>query len=228
MREGFCCSPPRLASDRSRSASTWGGLRGIGPALAEEALGRMRLSRCARGVFGVRLQGSLRTDPAPLGVFWRSAGPVLRSQGTWGQAGLSRWRARGNRVRTFLCLLWTGPAPLQVFGGAPRDRSCARRERGGQAGLSRWRARGDGGVWPVGLGSLRYPFWRGGSGEASLGFQLPDQGFAGGEDAFVGGDGVGHGAELVSQTIAGAGGLQDANQRVHGEVDGEEQAAALR
>ena len=33
---------------------------------------------CARGD-GDRLQGSLRTDPAPLGVFWRYAGSVLRS-----------------------------------------------------------------------------------------------------------------------------------------------------
>ena len=47
----------------------WWGLRGIGPALAEEALGRMGLSRCARWDFGVRFQGSLRTDPAPLGVW---------------------------------------------------------------------------------------------------------------------------------------------------------------
>jgi len=68
-------------------------------------------------------------------IWGRSAGPVLRSQGTWGQAGLSRCRARGNRVWTFLCLLWTGPAPLQVFGGAPRDRSCARRERGDRLGF---------------------------------------------------------------------------------------------
>jgi len=57
----------------------YGALRGTGPALAEEALGRMGLSRCARGIFGVRFQGSLRTDPAPLGVLGRSAGPVLRS-----------------------------------------------------------------------------------------------------------------------------------------------------
>jgi len=171
-----------LASDRSRSASSiWG--RSAGPVL--------RSLRRLRGGLGFRAvrEGFLvfaskaRFGPIPLRLayFWRSAGPVLRSQGTWGQAGLSRWRAREDR-------------------------------RG----------------WPVGLGSLRSSFWRGGSGEASLGFQLPDQGFAGGEDAFVGGDGVGHGAELVSQTIAGAGGLQDANQRVHGEVDGEEQAAALR
>ena len=56
--------------------------------------------------------------------------------------------------------------------------------------------------------------------------QLANEDVAGGEDAFVGGDGVGHGAELPGQAIAGTGGLQDANQRVHGEVDGEEQAVA--
>jgi hypothetical protein len=65
-----------------------------------------------------------------------SAGSVLRSQGTWGQAGLSRWRARGNRVRTFLCSLWTGPAPPGVFGWAPRDRSCPRRKARGRIELS--------------------------------------------------------------------------------------------
>ena len=39
-----------------------------------------------------------------------SAEPVLRSQGTLGQVGLSRWRARGDRVSTFLRLLRPGPA----------------------------------------------------------------------------------------------------------------------
>ncbi len=91
----------------------YGALRGIGPTLAEEARGRMELSRFARGAlviaskarsgpiplrlaylcgrsqegsgeegvfalcargFGDRFQGSLRTDPAPLGVCGRSAG----------------------------------------------------------------------------------------------------------------------------------------------------------
>jgi hypothetical protein len=58
----------------------------------------------------------LRVCKSPVAdEFWRSAGPVLRSQGTWGRVGLSRWRARGNRVWTFQCLLWTDPAPLGVF-----------------------------------------------------------------------------------------------------------------
>jgi len=68
VREGFLviASKARFGPIPLRLAC-WG-LRGIGPALAEEALGRMELSRCARWVFGVRFQGSLRTDPAPLGV----------------------------------------------------------------------------------------------------------------------------------------------------------------
>ena len=57
-----CCGPIPLRL-------AYGALRGIDPALAEEAPGRMGFSRCARGVFIVRLQGSLRTDPAPLGVW---------------------------------------------------------------------------------------------------------------------------------------------------------------
>ena len=39
-----------------------------------------------------------------------SAGSVLRSQGTLGPVGLSRGRARGIRVSTFLCSLRPGPA----------------------------------------------------------------------------------------------------------------------
>jgi hypothetical protein len=79
VREGFCCSPPRLASDRSRSA--WrilGTLRGIGPALAEEALGRIGLSRCARGV--LLFASKARFGPIPLRLAYgalRGTGPVL-------------------------------------------------------------------------------------------------------------------------------------------------------
>ena len=39
-----------------------------------------------------------------------SAGTVLRSQGTLGPVELSRWRARGIRMSTFLCSLRPGPA----------------------------------------------------------------------------------------------------------------------
>jgi len=55
-----------------------------------------------------------------------SAGPVLRSQGTLGPAKLSRCRAMGIRVSTFLCSLRPDPAPLGVIGVAPRDRSFGR------------------------------------------------------------------------------------------------------
>jgi len=103
-----------------------------------------------------------------------SAESVLRSQGTLGPAKLSRYRARGIRMSTFLCSLRPGPAAsswigcsmresdsrrfgmrhrfseeglhdLQDLGpsarglvrhvgrgGAPRNRSCARRERWGR------------------------------------------------------------------------------------------------
>ncbi len=46
-----------------------------------------------------------------------SAGPVLRSQGTLWPVGLSRFRARGIRVSTFLCSLRTGPAAASVCVG---------------------------------------------------------------------------------------------------------------
>jgi hypothetical protein len=44
------------------------------------------------------------------GAWVGSAGLVLRSQGTSGQEGLSRWRARGMRVLTFQCSLRLSPA----------------------------------------------------------------------------------------------------------------------
>jgi hypothetical protein len=53
----------------------------------------MGFSRGARGVFGVRLQGSLRTDPAPLGRMGRSAGSGLRSlRRLWGGEGFRALR----------------------------------------------------------------------------------------------------------------------------------------
>ena len=150
--------------------------------------GGLAFALCARG-FAVRLQGSLRTDPAPLRFFgaprhrsdarreaqgrmyvrsappghrkpargetpgmahnrsvlkerrippgaltcfavaewlgwrwgsvprWGSAGSVLRSQGTLGPAGLSRCRARGIRMSTFLCSLRPGPAAAGLLEG---------------------------------------------------------------------------------------------------------------
>ena len=46
-----------------------------------------------------------------------SAGSVLRSQGTLGPAELSRCRARGIRVSTFLCSLRPDPAAASWIGG---------------------------------------------------------------------------------------------------------------
>ena len=79
VREGFWCSLPRLAADRSRSAWRVWGLRGIGPALAEEALGRMgfravrwgfwcSLPRLAsdRSRFAWRMGGSAGSVPCSL------------------------------------------------------------------------------------------------------------------------------------------------------------------
>jgi hypothetical protein len=86
---------PMLALDQSRSAWRIWALRGIGPTRAEEALGGSAFALCARD-FGDRFQGSLRTDPAPLGVFGvRSAGSVLRSQEGSGQEGVFALCARG-------------------------------------------------------------------------------------------------------------------------------------
>jgi hypothetical protein len=46
-----------------------------------------------------------------------SAGSVLRLQGTLGPVGLSRCRARGIRMSTFLCSLRPGPAAASWIGG---------------------------------------------------------------------------------------------------------------
>ena len=99
------------------------------------------LALCARDQ-GVRFQSGLRTDPAPLRRCMGSAGPVLRSQGTLGPAGTSRWRARGNRMSTFQCSLRTDPAPLRRW---VRSAGPVLRSQGtlGPVGLSRWRARGN-------------------------------------------------------------------------------------
>ena len=67
MREGLGCSPPRLATARHRSATVFGGLRSAVSGL--RSLSRLweggAFALCARGL-GVRLQGSLRPDTAPL------------------------------------------------------------------------------------------------------------------------------------------------------------------
>ncbi len=50
-----------------------------------------------------------------------SAGSVLRSQGTLGPAGLSRCRATGIRMSTFLCSLRPDPAAASWIGGSMRE-----------------------------------------------------------------------------------------------------------
>jgi hypothetical protein len=74
------------------------------------------LALCARKC-GDRLQCSLRTDPAPLGVFWGSAGLVLRSLRRLGGGVAFALCARkcGDRLQ---CSLRTDPAPLGVFWGS--------------------------------------------------------------------------------------------------------------
>ena len=68
MREGLGCSPPRLATARHRSATVFGrrgyavsGLRSL-----SRLWGGGAFALCAMGL-GVRLQGSLLPDTAPLG-----------------------------------------------------------------------------------------------------------------------------------------------------------------
>jgi hypothetical protein len=58
-------------------------LRGIGPSLAEEALGRMGLSRCARGVLGIASKA--RCGPIPLR--WAYLGDRLSGWGRGNGAG---------------------------------------------------------------------------------------------------------------------------------------------
>ncbi len=67
-----------------------------------------------------------------------SAGSVLRSQGTLGPAKLSRCRARGIRVSTFLCSLRPGPAAASWIGCSMRGSDSRRfgmRHRFSQKGL---------------------------------------------------------------------------------------------
>ena len=130
----------------------YGALRGNGPALAEEALGRMRFSRCARGDFGVRLQGSLRTDPASLGrvLALRGIGPALAEEAL-GRMGLSRC-ARG--VLVFASKARSGPIPLRLAYGALRGNGPVLAEEAlARMGFSRC-ARG-GGIILLGRGTTR-------------------------------------------------------------------------
>jgi hypothetical protein len=110
VREGLWCSLPRLATDRSRSAGRMGRSAGTVLRSLRKLWGGGAFALCARD-FVVRFQGSLRTDPAPLGVFWRSAGSVLRAlRKARGRMGLSRF-ARGALV--FASKARFGPIPLR-------------------------------------------------------------------------------------------------------------------
>ena len=67
-----------------------------------------------------------------------SAGSVLRSQGTLGPAKLSRYRARGIRMSTFLCSLRPGPAAALWIGCSMRESDSRRfrmRHRFSEEGL---------------------------------------------------------------------------------------------
>ena len=60
--------------------------------------------------WGWRVEDGFLVGGFGLGSWVGSAGLVLRSQGTSGWAGFSRWRARGMRVLTFQCSLRLSPA----------------------------------------------------------------------------------------------------------------------
>jgi hypothetical protein len=71
----------------------YGALREIGPALAEEARGRIELSRYARGALVIASKARSGPIPLRLGVFWRSARSVLRSlRRLWGGLGFRAMR----------------------------------------------------------------------------------------------------------------------------------------
>jgi hypothetical protein len=87
-----------------------------------------------------------------------SAGSVLRSQGTLGPAKLSRYRAKGIRMSTFLCLLRPDPAaarstlPNPLCEHRRQGRSPALKYMGSLSPVLQWRSAGAGawGLWAVG------------------------------------------------------------------------------
>ena len=94
-------------------------LRGTGPSLAGNVGTGGAFALAREGDIGCR-RSYARSGPVPLRLTYlvgRSAGPGLRSQGTLGQEELSRCRATGIRMSTFLRSLRPGPAPLDVFLG---------------------------------------------------------------------------------------------------------------
>ena len=172
-----------------------GALRGIGPALAGNVGtgGAFALSRGGNYRVSTFLC-SLRPGPAPLDVFGalRGTGPALAGNvGTGGAFALSRGGnlgcrrsyARSDPVPLRLTYLVGRSAGPGLPWGASRWMPCFVLTR------LPWASIGS-------SGSLRSPGRRGGFREASSGLQLANQGVAGGEDAFVGGDGFRHRAEL--------------------------------
>jgi hypothetical protein len=124
VREGFLVVASKARSGPIRLRLAYGALRGTGPALAEEALGRIGLSRCALGILVIASKA--RFGPIPLRLAYgalRGTGPALAEEAL-GRMGLSRC-ARGIFGVRFQGSLRPDPAPLGVW-GAPRDRSCAR------------------------------------------------------------------------------------------------------
>jgi len=131
---------PDAPRDRS-CARSGGALRGISPALAEEALGRMGLSRCARGILVFASKARCGPIPLRLGVFWRSAGSVLRSLRKLG--GGRGFRAVREGILLFASKARYGPIPLRLAYGALRGIGPALAEEAlGRMGFSRC-ARGD-------------------------------------------------------------------------------------
>ena len=64
MRDGFLVFASKACSGPIPLRWAYGALRGIGPALAEEARGRIGLSRCARGILVIASKA--RYGPIPL------------------------------------------------------------------------------------------------------------------------------------------------------------------
>ena len=118
---GLRSHPRRKARGKSgvRSAPTGHRIpaRGETPGMAHKrsVLKERRIPPGAITCFAVTECRGWRWGSVPRGG---SAGTVLRSQGTWRQARLSRCRAMGNRVSTFQCSLRPGPAPPSVFVGS--------------------------------------------------------------------------------------------------------------
>jgi hypothetical protein len=103
----------------------YGALRGIGPALAEEARGRIGPSRCARGALVIASKA--RCGPIPLRLAYfalRGNGPALAEEAL-GRFGLSRC---ARVVLVFASKVRCGPIPLSpgVDGvdESMRDRGC--------------------------------------------------------------------------------------------------------